>query len=371
MTVSDGFWSYVHLDDDAEGGRIAQLARDVADQFALLTGEPINLFLDRDNLIWGDDWRPKIDASLSSIAFFIPVISPRFFKSSECRRELNFFARNAERLGIKQLVLPILWVDFPALKDDPPTDDLISLVTRFQWEDWTDLKFAERNSGEYRRAVSSLAARLVEANVAAERAAADGTILSGVESADDEPGALDKLEGMENAIPNLSETIIEIGKTIEAIGEAMTNATGDIESQKAQSSAIATRLTVARKLAASLSEPTEHIRELGNGFTTYLHDVDEGVRVLIARAPVEMSASDEARMQFTTFFESIRTMVSQSETAFAGLQSMIDALQPIEKASRDLRPPLRTLREGLTLLIEGLSVMKAWEALINEVPTPD
>lgn len=59
MTAIDGFWSYVHADDNAESGRIAQLARDVVAQFEMLTGESISLFLERDRLQWGDDWRPK------------------------------------------------------------------------------------------------------------------------------------------------------------------------------------------------------------------------------------------------------------------------------------------------------------------------
>ena len=48
MANSQGFWSYVHADDQAEGERISRLARDVADQFEMLTGEPLALFLDRD-----------------------------------------------------------------------------------------------------------------------------------------------------------------------------------------------------------------------------------------------------------------------------------------------------------------------------------
>ncbi len=32
MADSEGFWSYVHDDDDAEGGRITRLARDVTAQ---------------------------------------------------------------------------------------------------------------------------------------------------------------------------------------------------------------------------------------------------------------------------------------------------------------------------------------------------
>src|SRR6266511_2403370 len=108
------FWSYAHRDDEAENGRIAGLARDVVAQYEMITGEMIELFLDTDSLEWGDEWRPKVDASLSSVAFFIPVLTPRYFQSVECRRELNFFARQATRLGVRELVMPILYVDVPA-----------------------------------------------------------------------------------------------------------------------------------------------------------------------------------------------------------------------------------------------------------------
>jgi len=62
----DGFWSYVHDDDDADNGRISQLARDVVKQFEMLTGEKISLFLDRDKIDWGENWKTKIDTSLAS-----------------------------------------------------------------------------------------------------------------------------------------------------------------------------------------------------------------------------------------------------------------------------------------------------------------
>lgn len=86
-----GFFSYVHADDEAERGRIAQLARDIAERVEMLTGETIELFFDRDDLEWGDDWRNRIDNSLASTAFFIAILTPRFFTSSECRREAQFF----------------------------------------------------------------------------------------------------------------------------------------------------------------------------------------------------------------------------------------------------------------------------------------
>jgi hypothetical protein len=123
MADSQGFWSYVHDDDEADSGRIARLARDVADQFQMLTGETISLFLDKDAIKWGEEWRDKVDSSLSSIAFFISVITPRYFMHPECRRELRFFVDRATRLGIRELVLPLLYVDVPSLDEEVPTDD--------------------------------------------------------------------------------------------------------------------------------------------------------------------------------------------------------------------------------------------------------
>lgn len=115
MPASQGFWSYVHADDQAEGERISRLARDVSAQFEMLTGEPITLFLDKDAIRWGEDWRATIDTSLASVAFFIPVMTPRYFMSAECRREFQLpkrtFAsrdgamshRAAERQGAQEV----------------------------------------------------------------------------------------------------------------------------------------------------------------------------------------------------------------------------------------------------------------------------
>jgi hypothetical protein len=95
LSTSQGFWSYVHADDAAEGGRITDLARHLQAQYEMLTGDALVLFLDRDALKWGDEWRNKVDESLAGIAFFIPLMTPRYFLSAECRRELQFVARVA------------------------------------------------------------------------------------------------------------------------------------------------------------------------------------------------------------------------------------------------------------------------------------
>ena len=83
MLPSQGFWSYAHADDEIEGGRIQKLARDIVNQYRLLTGEVIELlFLDKDTLKAGDQWRKEIEFRIGSVAFFYTRhYSQLFFKS--------------------------------------------------------------------------------------------------------------------------------------------------------------------------------------------------------------------------------------------------------------------------------------------------
>ncbi len=80
-----GFWSYAHDDDKLDNGAILKLAHLIAEEFALLSGEPLNLFIDQDSIAWGDAWRERINSALAQTTFFIPVITPRYFLQPECR----------------------------------------------------------------------------------------------------------------------------------------------------------------------------------------------------------------------------------------------------------------------------------------------
>ncbi|HVF60417.1 MAG TPA: toll/interleukin-1 receptor domain-containing protein [Thermoanaerobaculia bacterium] len=369
MANSQGFWSYVHADDEAEGERITRLARDVVAQFELLTGETISLFLDRDAIKWGEDWHDKIDSSLASVAFFVPVMTPRYFMSPECRRELQFFARRATRLGIKELVLPLLYVDVPALHDETSKDDLVTLVRTFQWEDWQELRFADVSSEAYRKGVARLAARIVEANKQVEKTsivaiAQASEIFDG--TGDDSPGFLDQIASAEEALPKLEETIETIGREIVLIGQTMKNATEEIRQGDEQAKGVATRLLTARKVARQLEEPAERVWSRGNEFVSQLHTLDEGFRAIIDRAIVEVEQDADAKSGICTFFNAVRSLAVAAHEGLDAVEGMITAIEPIEKLSRDLRPVLRRLRQGLTTMVEGREIGDEWVKLIDD-----
>ena len=49
------------------------------------TGEEFPIFQDRNDIKWGQNWKQRVEESLDRYTFLIPVITPGFFKSSNCR----------------------------------------------------------------------------------------------------------------------------------------------------------------------------------------------------------------------------------------------------------------------------------------------
>ncbi|MCP4680168.1 MAG: toll/interleukin-1 receptor domain-containing protein [Deltaproteobacteria bacterium] len=365
MSESQGFWSYVHKDDLAERGRISGLAKDVVDQYEMMTAERIELFLDKDALTWGDNWREKIDEGLASIAFFIPVMTPRYFMSSECRRELQFFARRATQLGIKELVLPLLYVDVPSIHDETSQDDLINMVRTFHWEDWRELRYMDVATEKYRRGVARLASRLVDANRHAEQTDISATALTVEDKVegeiDEAPGLIDRLAKAEDTLPRWQVTLKNITRQVEIIGKIMQEATPELQKAKG----FAPKRAVARQVARRLGDPTEQIWMFGNEFASQLHDVDDGFRVIIEAAPGEIEKSPESKPEMCSFFQRIRDLSAAAQKGLGSAQDMIDAIAPIEGISRDMRPALRRLRQGLTIIVEAKKVTNEWVDLIE------
>jgi hypothetical protein len=161
MDAIVGFWSYAHDDNRLDNGAILKLARSISEEFELLSGEPLTLFVDREDISWGEAWRERINEALTETTFFIPIITPRYFTRPECRRELLEFAAKARNIGTDELLLPILYVK-PLDFSPDSLDEAVSLVAKTQYENWQDLRLIEPESREFKRSVNVLARRLLE-----------------------------------------------------------------------------------------------------------------------------------------------------------------------------------------------------------------
>ncbi|MDD9206750.1 toll/interleukin-1 receptor domain-containing protein [Georgenia sp. 10Sc9-8] len=203
-----GFWSYAHDDNELDDGRVLDLAGHLKNEYALLTGESLDIFVDREALAWGDTWRARIDGALVETTFFIPIITPRYFTREECRRELLAFSRETQRRAVPDLVLPILYVTVPDLNAENP-DEAVALVARRQYVDWRDLRLSAINSVAYRTAVNGLAVRLAKiAKEVSERQVASEL----AESADIPQaghGLLELAEAVEGPVEEWATTMLD------------------------------------------------------------------------------------------------------------------------------------------------------------------
>ena len=378
MVDFKGFWSYVHDDDKAEGDRITRLATDLKAQYEMIACEEIDLFVDRHELRWGQAWEEAINLQLASVAFFIPVITPRFFRSVACRGELTTFANHAEDLGVKDLVLPILYLIPEDFNDDDNEDVLVQLIKSLHYEDWTDLRFRAVDSGEYRSDVYRLAKFLFEANRRSEQEIPDEVDLTvgqfrsediddHGDREDDTLGFLDQMANAEENLINLPITLDSMGQDFNSITEIMKNSTAEVK--QSPGAGFSARLVIMKKTAKQMKEPVDNIWSKSNTYASQIHDVDLGYRILIKNAPEAIKNNTESKAQYCSLFKSIRYMSEKTQKMIEGAEGFIDVISTFESQSRDMRPVVRRLREGLTILIESSEVSKDWIDLIDGTGT--
>ena len=156
------FMSYATADDRNNGGALSRLRQALSEEVHVQTGEPFAIFQDREDIQWGQSWKARIDDALDSVTLLIPVMSPSFFRSDYCRKEVKRFAEREQVLGRNELILPIYYVTASELEEAGRRagDEVATLLASRQRADWRDLRFNSFDSEVARVALAELAARL-------------------------------------------------------------------------------------------------------------------------------------------------------------------------------------------------------------------
>ncbi|MDQ3763531.1 MAG: TIR domain-containing protein [Actinomycetota bacterium] len=158
------FLSYVHADDQHEGGLISQFRERLSAEVRMQIGQDFPIFHDRTDIAWGQHWQARIDETLDTVTLLIPVMTPGFFASAVCREEITRFLARERRLGRSDLILPVYYVSAPQLNDSAlrEADPLAIALFARQYADWRELRFEPLTAPVVRRALSKLAVRMRE-----------------------------------------------------------------------------------------------------------------------------------------------------------------------------------------------------------------
>ena len=155
----DAFLSYTRFDDRHDGGKISEFRLRLADAVRAVTGAPFEIFQDTDDIDIGERWSATLDEMLVRARFFIPILTPSYFQSKACRDELEKFLKAEERAGRTDLILPIYYIQCPALEEEEQrrADRLAATIHgRQRWE-WRDLRLHSLRNRKVRLQIEALA----------------------------------------------------------------------------------------------------------------------------------------------------------------------------------------------------------------------
>jgi parallel beta-helix repeat protein len=196
------FMSYTHFDKERDNGYLTKLCENLSEEVRAQSGKDFPIFQDRKNILWGQTWKERIQGSIQSVTFFIPIITPSFFESNNCLDELRLFLEHEVALNRRDLILPIYYIECPQIENGDPTgDELISAIKSRQWRVWTHLRNKSFDQSRVRDELANFAIEIRDLISHPRETTYENPKLS--------IAAIDKIEKEEDKIENkLPKTII-------------------------------------------------------------------------------------------------------------------------------------------------------------------
>jgi hypothetical protein len=389
MAEAVGFWSYVREDDEGDHRRIRALADDLREQYRIQTAEKLELFVDRESIEWGDAWKKRIDTAIAGTTFFIPIITPSYLLSPECRRELLKFVREAERLGLAQLLMSVYWVTVPALEGNPEEadDEAIRFLAKYNWQDLRDERLEERDSSAYRKAVSALARKLAEHGELAGRVADDpdtftaapvapasgSTVALPVGSTDvlddddDAPGVIESFITTEEVLPKAGALLQKITGHMESTSSIMQAFQGRVQEAAERGKGMKAVLTLTNRLAHELGEPSNGIAEAGREYRQVLAELDPAIQTQLGL----IESQDDLTSDYEEYLREIVGLWEAALEAQVGFESVLEGAESASTFSRSLRKPLKGMRSGMLAVLDGNAIIEEWGKRASELLPDD
>ena len=283
------------------------------------------------------------------------------------------FVREAEKLGLQKLVMPIYWRTVPELESQPEasTDAAIRVILTYQWKDFRIARLEDEESSVFRKAVDDLAEELVKRASEAEivddvpMPVTHGVEVAGLEGTEDEePGLLEKLAVGEDPLPKITEVVERFGAELTVIGEVAHNADAAFRAAASKGANARAGLVVTERFARELDAPAKRIEELGSEFTARLGELDAAIE---AQFDVWSGSSDPMEPRVREELESTAQLAATVEQVSNQLEEVIASTAPLVRMSRSLRAPIRHLRNGLQSIVDGRRTMGRWTEWATEI----
>ena len=185
-----GFLSYTRKDNQFFGGYITAFRQTLEAGVQVVTGDrDFRLWQDVEGIVLGEQWEKKLAEVIGQASFFLPMLSPLFLSSPNCREEVELFVDREKTLGRDDLILPIYLVDSPKLEkpEEVAKDPVAVEIACRQRYDWRENAWLRLDEPAARKAVLTLARAIAAAleRIAPPKAASRGAPAAPLAAIDD------------------------------------------------------------------------------------------------------------------------------------------------------------------------------------------
>ena len=362
--------SYRRPDNKVYRGVVDQLKSDLAGRFEAETGRGLDIFVDRDDIGWGEDWRQEIFDSIKSATFFIPVITMRYFMSEMCRDEFTAFYEDAKRMGVTGLVRPVILAGGRHIVQNSPNEQMrilfglnhVSIEEEFNegfdspsWHKKIKYMVAQLAQGIEEAETTLESRESAEAAEAAE--AADTTETGNLQEPEERQADLQDLQGRMDVINGgMAEAI---GRDLKAVTEVLAPVLND---PAFSSQPPAKQRTMMLAAAQSLREPAKKFAQSAATLETEVAEVDSGLRLVIDE--LSSMESETAR----NIIDSLSKRNAQGvdlEGFNEKVAPLIDGMRILGMVNINMRKASQPVLQGIQSLKRVMEVLDSWSRLGN------
>ncbi len=359
------FCSYRRIDDvDVFDGTVRNIVRDLRALYSAETGQSLDLFLDSDNVQWGDNFQATISRAVHEASFFMPIITANYFTSDWCRQEFFSFYSKCQSLGVVELILPIVLAGSRLISESSP-DSIARIISTIHYEDWSDLWQLGPASKEWKTEITRMARKInelrgvVEAHLTERLLAETGAPAdfprgrAGSQERSSAQPCADTLKLVrEEGVLILDETAELIRKIEEYLHELIDNI------QELERRGEGSRASKAR-LNASFLPRSREIEETAGDIFDRLLNFDVQIR--------RLKSDVSARSYPTDLVELQRTLQRHAQS----IDQQLDQLVPMTRIINRLESPgLRALHVSTNLILQSLRdlalLIHGWVTIVDE-----
>ena len=132
-------------------------------EVSMHTRQELTILQDRNDSLWVQTWKDRVEDRIDDVTFLIPILTPRFFLNPDCRSDLRRFFDREQELKRDDLILPVYYVTCPLLEDPAKwkRDDLAERLKEHRPPvDWREIRFEPFTSPSVGQKLEELAIQI-------------------------------------------------------------------------------------------------------------------------------------------------------------------------------------------------------------------